>query len=78
MEECIALEDLHDGAKEAMAKKVPSKDGDPMEFFLMLWEEVGPILLEVLRDGLQKGVLHLDLSQWVSSSYWPCLKISCC
>lgn len=46
-----------------MAKnKVPGKDGITIEFYLDLWEDIGPILLEVLRDGLDKGELDPNLT----------------
>lgn len=52
MEKEITLEELF-GVASTMAKnKIPSKDGLPVEFFLALWEELGPILLKVLKHGL--------------------------
>lgn len=48
MEEPISLAELHLAAQQLARNKVPNKDGLPIEFFLALWDELGPILLEVL------------------------------
>lgn len=43
-------------------KKISGKDGIPIEFYLALWEDIGLILLEVLRKGLSRGVMHPKLT----------------
>lgn len=45
------------------AKKVPSEDGVLIEFYLAIWDHVGPILLEVLKMGLELGLLHPQLTK---------------
>lgn len=46
----------------AMAKnKVSGRDGIPIEFYLALWVDIGPILLEVLREGLTRVSMHPKL-----------------
>lgn len=39
-------------------QKAPGKDGLPIKLFLVLWDQVGPILLKVLEDGIVKGIFH--------------------
>lgn len=53
------LEELH---ALAMKKTVPRKDGIPIEFYLALWDGIGPILLEVLQEGLRRHELHPQLA----------------
>lgn len=45
----ISLEELHYVADQLAREKVPGRDGVPIEFYLQLWDEIRPILLEVLR-----------------------------
>lgn len=58
LEKDITLEELHEATKQLAKNKVPSRDGIPVEFFLVLWDQIGPILLELLKDGLKSGILH--------------------
>lgn len=44
------------------SNKVPEKDGILVEFFIALWDEIGPILLVFLSDGLAKGEMHQKLT----------------
>lgn len=53
----ITLEELFAAANLA-SNKVPGKDGIPVEFYLATWGYFGPILLEVLREGIANGSLH--------------------
>lgn len=65
MEQPISLEELHVAAKALAKQKVLGKDGLPMEFFLALWEQVGPLLLKVLQNGISKGCLHPKLTEGI-------------
>lgn len=48
MEKPITLEELHYAASRLAKNKVPGRDRIPMEFYLAVWDQVGPIVLEVL------------------------------
>lgn len=58
MEAPLTLDELHQAAKLMARRKVPGPDGIPIEFYLALWEEVGPALLNLLQDGFEKKVIH--------------------
>lgn len=45
LEAPISLEEMHVATLAMARNKVSSKDGIPIEFYLAVWEEVGPILL---------------------------------
>lgn len=62
MERRITLEELHELTSYMAKNKVPGKDGVPVKFFLALWDEISPILLEVLLDGLVVGSLNPKLT----------------
>lgn len=48
----LSLTELQEAA-DAMAKnKCPGPDGIPAEFFSCMWQEVGPLLLQVLENGI--------------------------
>lgn len=58
LEAPITLEELHRATINLLKNKVSGKDGIPVEFYLKIWEQVGPILFEVLRIGLEEGILN--------------------
>lgn len=65
MEEPITIGELHDAAKLLAKNKVPGRDGILVEFYLVIWEQIGPILLAVLQKGLEDGSLHPKLTEGV-------------
>lgn len=65
MEEKITLDELFEAAKALGKNKAPGKDGVLMEFYLNMWELMGPILLKLLEDGLANGCLVGDLTEGV-------------
>lgn len=58
MEKDITLEELHYVADQLARNKMPRWDGLLVEFYLFVWDDIGPILLEVLKAGLKSGRLH--------------------
>lgn len=44
---------------------MPRHDGVPVEFYLQVWDIVGPLLLEVLCANLSSGRLHPQLTHGV-------------
>ncbi|KAL3679780.1 hypothetical protein R1sor_022736 [Riccia sorocarpa] len=50
-------EELHNAAKLLGRSKCPGPDGIPLEFFLLFWETVSPLLLRATTHGLQNGTL---------------------
>lgn len=58
------LSELKAASEQLAKQEVPGKDGvGPVEFFLALCHLIGPILLEVLRMGLEEGSLHPQLPE---------------
>lgn len=57
MEKEITLEELHCVAEQLSRNKMPGRDGLPVEFYLPLWKDIGPVILEVLRKGIWAGKL---------------------
>lgn len=62
----IKLEELGDATTKLAKGKVPGRDGIPVEFYLVVWDHIGPILLEVLiREGLLCGSLHPHITKGI-------------
>lgn len=60
MERPISLQELLEATKHLAKSKMLVKDSTPIEFFLVVWEDIGPLLLAVLQ-GLRDGSLHPQL-----------------
>lgn len=65
LEPPIKLEELHKATTCLRKNKVPWRDGISVEFFLILWDYIGPILLEVLRGSLQLGKFHPNITKGI-------------
>lgn len=63
LEAPITLEELYLAAKNLAKKKVPGIDGVPIEFYLSIWDLIGPMLLAMLQEGLQSGSLHPKITE---------------
>lgn len=48
LEAPITLEELHLVTKNLAKNKVPGMDSVPIEFYLSIWDLIGPVLLAVL------------------------------
>lgn len=58
LEAPLSLTKLHHAVAALALNKVPSKDGTLVEFYLLVWEHVGPILLEIMKVGIDAKSLH--------------------
>lgn len=65
MEKLILLEELHSAAKALAKQKVLGEDDLPVEFFLALWDKLGPLLFQVLQSNINKGSLHQQLTEGI-------------
>lgn len=61
LEAPITLEELQVVASKLSRNKVPGWDGIPAEFYVTQWDQIGPVLLEVLREGLDAGIFHPNI-----------------
>lgn len=52
-------------ASKLARNKVLGHDGIPAEFCVMLWDQIGPVLLEVLCEGLEAGMFHLNIARGI-------------
>lgn len=43
-------------------KKCPGPDGAPVEFFQQLWPSVGPLILKVINEGIEREQFTADLT----------------
>lgn len=41
------------------------RGGILVEFFLVLWDQIRPILLKLLQEGLKSGILHPQLTHGI-------------
>lgn len=62
MEKEITLEELHYATDQLAYNKRPGSDELLVEFYLSIWDDIGPILLEVLRVGLKARRLHPQIT----------------
>ncbi|CAM6084287.1 unnamed protein product [Calypogeia fissa] len=63
MEATLMLEELQSAVAALAKDKVPGPDGVPAEFFVILWDTVGPTLLEALLHGLEAGILNEEFTK---------------
>ncbi|KAL3675310.1 hypothetical protein R1sor_025258 [Riccia sorocarpa] len=60
--ECLSknftTEELHEAAKLLGRNKCPGPDGVPVEFFLIFWEVIAPLLFNATTEGIQQGLLN--------------------
>lgn len=61
----ITLTKLHWSARQLAKNKVSGQDRVLVEFYLSIWEELGPVLLEILLVGLRVGCLHPQITQGI-------------
>lgn len=62
LERDITLEELHYAIEQLAKDKVLGRDEILAKFYLCVWDEIGPVLLEVLRAGLKAGKVHPHLT----------------
>lgn len=65
MEERITLKELHAAALALARNKALGKDGVLVEFYITMWDYVGSILLTLLEEGIEKGILAPQFTEGV-------------
>ncbi|KAL3684931.1 hypothetical protein R1sor_002953 [Riccia sorocarpa] len=53
----LTVDEVHTAAKLLGRNKCPGPDGVPLEFFLIYWETIAPLIFKATADGLQQGTL---------------------
>lgn len=63
MEIPITLDELEQAAKNLVKNKMLGRDDMPIEIFLAMWKDIGPLFIAVLQQGLVDGSLHPQLTK---------------
>lgn len=58
----ITLEELERAARSMQFNKSPGLDGIPPEFYLLFWEKLGPLLLDMITAAIEKGAFPRDVN----------------
>lgn len=61
MDEPISFAELFTTANQMKKGRVPGPDGVPLEFYITFWEHVGPLIHEILLEGLQIDQFHVRI-----------------
>lgn len=67
MEAPLSLNELGGALRRMNKRKVPGMDGLPVEFYVVFWDVLGPVLLEVLTEVLHMGAMGGSLATGVIS-----------
>ena len=67
MEAPLSLDELEAVLRRMRKKTVPGIDGLPVEFYVVFWDVLGPIILEVLTEVLHTGTMGESLATGVIS-----------
>lgn len=59
----LSLDELGEVVKAMKRNKCPGLDGAPVEFFQILWEKVGPLLLLTISTSIAQGAFPFGLSR---------------
>lgn len=59
----LSIQELGEAARCMPKLKCPGADGIPVEFFQQAWTLVGPLLLQVLNNGMQRGAFPRDITR---------------
>ncbi|KAL3682636.1 hypothetical protein R1sor_000658 [Riccia sorocarpa] len=51
----FTIQELHNAAKLLGKNKCPGPDGIPLEFFLLFWDTVSPLIFKATTEGVQQG-----------------------
>jgi hypothetical protein len=63
MEVPLTLKELFAAAKCLANLKCPGPDGIPLEFSILNWSSVGPLLHQAILKGIEEGSLHEDFTK---------------
>lgn len=58
----ITLEELHKAVLCSNKGKSPGIDGLPIDLYLVMWDQLGPIWLRTINKAISKGHFHKDLN----------------
>lgn len=58
----ILIEELREAAKAMQRGKSPGIDGIPPEFYVTLWDQLGPFLLDMILFSIRKGGFSRDVN----------------
>lgn len=62
LESPITLDELHEALKDMNRGKSPGWDGIPPEMYLAFWDDLGPILLEMIQQAINEGSFNRDIN----------------
>lgn len=62
----IKLEELIAAMARLAKGKMHDRDSIPMEFYTAVWDHIGPMLLEVICDGLRCGNFHPNITHGIT------------
>ena len=57
LEKHCTMEELLAALKRTASHRSPGEDGLPYEFYRVFWEQIGPLLLEVIKESFARGKL---------------------
>ena len=63
----LSLHELFDAAASTPKGRTPGLDGLPIEFYLAFWGDIGPVLLQLFRECVQRKLMPGDCSVGVIS-----------
>lgn len=58
----LTLDELEMAARSMQSNKSPGLDGIPPEFYLLFWEKLGPLLLDMIQASLEAGMFPRDVN----------------
>lgn len=60
LENPISLKELESAVKSLNRGKSPGLDGLPPEFYVVFWDQVGPLILDSINYAIKQGSFHRD------------------
>jgi hypothetical protein len=57
MDTPMSLSEVTENTKKMKKNRAPGPDGAPIEFYLLQWDQLGPLVVDALNKGIQKGEL---------------------
>ena len=58
----LTLEELEKAASSMQPNKSPGLDGIPPEFYILFWEKLGPLLLDMITASIKTGSFSRDVN----------------
>lgn len=60
LEKSISMEELESAVRSLNRGKSPGLDGLPPEFYVVFWDQVGPLILDSINFAIKQGSFHRD------------------